>query len=111
MNRAKVLNTIVVFSLMAQATNPAQAIPRGSERADLQLALEQCHSALTALYDNPRAHRIHLRPAVQMADGMATFWINSSRDFEGKTVELKARCISDLNGDLRSLSVAQGHWH
>lgn len=111
MNKAKVLSTVVVFSLLALVARPAQAMLRGSERAEFQLALDQCHSALTALYDDSGEHRIHLRPAVQMADGMVTFWINSTRDSKGERVELKARCISDLDGGLHSLRVAQGHWH
>ena len=110
MNKAKLLKTVVVFSLLAKVADPAQAIPRGSQSAELQAALDQCHSALTALHENPQDYRIHLRPAVQLADGMATFWINSTRNLEGETVQLKARCISGLNGDVHSLDVAQGHW-
>ena len=110
MNKAKVLNYLVVFSLLAKAANPAQAIPRGSETAELLSALDKCHSALAALYENPQEYRFHQRPAVQLADDRAIFWINSTRDGESESIKLKARCVSDLDGGVRSLDVAQGHW-
>lgn len=110
MINSKAVIQLVLFTVLAKAANPALAMPGRSELGELQIALSQCESALTALYDSPEQHRIHQRPAVGISADTATFWINSTHSLAGESVELKSRCISELDGDVVSLTVSQGHW-
>lgn len=101
----------LAISLLAQLASPAQAMIGDSERAEVQDALAQCHSALRARYDNPQQHRIYQRPATSIKSQQVTFWINSATQENGKPVQLKSRCVSSYQGEAVSLTSASGHWN
>ena len=100
----------LAISVLAQLASPVQAMIGDSERAEVQRALSQCHSALRAQYDNPQQHRIYQRPGTSLNSEQVTFWINSAARHDGKQVQLKSRCVSDYEAETVSLTVASGHW-
>ena len=99
-----------LVALLVQQAAPAQAKLLDHAPTQLQTAFEQCQNALTEFYDYPQEHRIHARPAFEASPLEATFWLNATTKMDGKEVEIKARCTSDLNGGIKSLRVAEGHW-